>query len=116
MTRIAPSLRLWLVIAISQPTISAQAQELAQGKVRLVGRYNSDKLKEGPAKKTYYEITKDKEIRFRIGGPTNLILLLRSAKATKVDLEIGLDGKKSHKTSVQAYAEAALSAELQAAA
>ncbi len=91
-----------VMLGLASPVYSSgKAVLLAKGKVKLVGRYTTKKVKEGNRPKTYFNLQKSRKMRLKSGGPVNLVLLLRGLRAEKLNCELYLDGNDKRSTTMK---------------
>ena len=86
------------LLAIGAPGASLAGPKdkaLKPGKIKLVGKYERKKFKEGKKDKTYFQVKAGKAIRLRVGGPASIELLAQSDKKVRAAFVIKLDGGKS---------------------
>ncbi|RME19413.1 MAG: hypothetical protein D6806_18345, partial [Deltaproteobacteria bacterium] len=90
------SLCLALACAVLSPaSVLAQRapSELPAGKIRLRGRYEKKKLREGRRRVTFYGVQAGGKLKLRAGGPASIVLQCRGKKPQKATLVFELDGK-----------------------
>ncbi len=90
-----------LALTFAVPALSAGAgpavlvAEVKPGSVKLIGKYQKRRLREGKKKKTYFVVGAGERIRIRAGGPTAFSLLARGNRRMKVDFELLMDGEQN---------------------
>lgn len=79
--------------ALSAPALAGGPEPLKPGQVRVVGKYQTKKLKFGDKRSTFYLIKKGSELRLRARGPISLGIEVRGLEYHQVAFKLGLDGE-----------------------
>lgn len=78
-----------ILSAASAP--AGQPQPLKPGQVRVVGKYQTKKLKFGDKRSTFYLIKQGSQLRLRARGPISLGIEVRGLEYAEVAFKLGLD-------------------------
>ena len=81
------------VWSLSAPALAGGPQPLKPGQVRVVGKYQTKKIKFGDQRSTFYLIKKGSQLRLRARGPISLGLEVRGLEYHQVAFKLGLDGE-----------------------
>jgi hypothetical protein len=88
-------MRFLVSIALSILFLSASAlagkPPLKPGQVRVVGKYQTKKVKFGDKRSTFYEVKKGSQLRLRARGPISLGIEVRGLEYAEVAFKLGLD-------------------------
>jgi len=91
-----------LVLMLSVLAGPAAGQGKAKtGKVKMVGKYERVKLKEGKKQKTYFVLEAGKQLQLKAGGPTAFVLLGRSKVKRQVTFELDMDGEQTGQAKIE---------------
>lgn len=80
-----------LIITMSAPAPAAQPPPLKPGQVRVVGKYQTKKLKFGDKRSTFFVVKQGSQLRLRARGPISLGLEARGLEYAEVVFRLGLD-------------------------
>ncbi len=100
---------LTIVLTLACPCFSVGASSVAtKGKVKLVGRYRTKKIKEGRRNKTYFNLKKSRKLELKASGPVDVVLLFRALKSGHTKCELNLDGKDTRQKSIKVSSRVSL--------
>lgn len=86
----------FLAVSLLVPAAMAAAPAappLKPGQVRVVGKYQTKKLKFGDKRSTFYVVKQGSQLRLRARGPISLGLEVRGLEYAQVAFKLGLDGE-----------------------
>jgi TolB-like protein len=81
------------VLFLSAPALAGKPTALKPGQVRVVGKYQTKKLKFGDKRSTFFVVKKGSQLRLRARGPISLGIEIRGLEYAEVAFKLGLDGE-----------------------